>query len=413
MELSVNVLFGRFFYKKLYNLEMQKSSKKIIVNKFGGGILKKELIPFIEQRIKEQINSGFSPIVVVSALPGVTDTLLKKVSNKSPQVKDETVSAGEKESAKLFAKYLNDLKIPAQVIGADEIVITDNNFGNANIIYKISEKNAQKKLTSLDKIPVIPGFIGVTKNGETTTLGRGGTDTTACFIGSALKAEKVILWKDVGGVLSADPRIVKEAKTILFISYQEAEEAGKIIHNKAIQYVKIHNTPIEITSLADPKQKTTVGKNSKAKHGTKIVSYKKNLVLFLITDETKKENDMLLVVSQAFAKYKVDVILISNTRYSFQIVADNANGKADEVYAEINKKMSQVETYPVSMVYLVGNFDVEDVNEFNTLLIKQKADMEISAFLYKDCTRLEAVIKTKSQEELEKIIKSLHKKFIK
>lgn len=392
---------------------MQKNDKKIIVNKFGGGILKEELIPFIEQRIKEQINNGFSPIVVVSALPGITDTLLKKVSNKSPQIKDTTVSAGEKESAKIFAKYLNDLKIPAQVVEAEEIVITDNNFGNANIIYKVSEKNAQKKLTSLDKIPVIPGFIGVTKNGETTTLGRGGTDTTACFIGGALQAEKVILWKDVGGVLSADPRIVKEAKTIPFISYQEAEEAGKIIHNKAIQYVKIHNTPIEITSLADPKQKTIVGKNSKVKHGTKIVSYKKNLVLFLITDETKKENDMLLVVSQAFAKYKVDVILISNTRYSFQIVADNANGKAEEVYAEINKKMSQVETYPVSMVYLVGNFDVEDVNEFNTLLIKQKADMEISAFLYKNCTRLEAVIKTKYQEELEKIIKSLHKKFIK
>lgn len=414
-------LFGRFFFKKLYNLEMQENNKKIIVNKFGGGILKKELIPFIEQRIKEQINSDFSPIVVVSALPGVTDTLLKKVSNKSPQIKDQTVSAGEKESAKLFAKYLNDLKIPAQVVEADEIVITDNNFGNANIIYNISAKNAQKKLSSLDKVPVIPGFIGKTKNCETTTLGRGGTDTTACFIGSALKAEKVILWKDVGGVLSADPRIVKEAKTIPFISYQEAEEAGKIIHNKAIQYVKIHNTPIEITSLADPKQKTTVGTplrqgyagQGKNQKGAKIVSYKKNLVLFLITDETKKENDMLLVVSQAFAKYKVDVILISNTRYSFQIVADNANGKADEVYAEINKKMSQVETYPVSMVYLVGNFDVEDVNEFNTLLIKQKADMEISAFLYKDCTRLEAVIKTKSQEELEKIIKSLHKKFIK
>ncbi len=383
--------------------------KKIIVNKFGGGILKKELIPFIEIRIKEQLKAGFFPVIVVSALPGVTDSLLKSAEGKNTQMKDKIISAGEKESAQILAKYLCDLDIQAQVLEAEEIITTDDNFGNANIIYKISEKNVQKKFGPLEKIPIIPGFIGKTKNGDTTTLGRGGTDTTACFIGAALRADKVILWKDVDGVMSANPKIVKNAKTVPFISYQEAEEAGKIIHDKAIQYVKMYNTPIEIASLVDPKQKTVVGKAKKLKHGTKIVSYKKDLVLFTIGDESKKENSLLSISSNAFFKHRVDIILISNTQYSIQIVADNANGKADEVYEEINKKVKDVEMHPVSMVYLVGNFDVYDVNTFNEILIKMKADLEISAFLYKNCTRLEAVIK---EQNIDKIINVLHKKFI-
>jgi len=395
-------------------------SKKIIVNKFGGGILKKEFIPFIEQRIREQISRGYYPVVVVSALPGVTDNLLKKTSRKSPQMKDSIVSAGERESAQILAKYLSDLGMPAQVVQAEEMIVTDNNFGNANIIYKLSEKNVQKRLASLDKIPVIPGFIGKTKSGITTTLGRGGTDTTACFVGAALRAHKVILWKDVDGVMSANPKIVKNAKTVPFVSYQEAEEAGKIIHSKAIQYVKIHNTPIEIASLVDPKQKTVVGKAKKLKHGTlrrhgsggraKIVSYKKDLVLFTISDESKKENSLLSISSNAFFKHKVDIILISNTQYSIQIVADNANGKADEVYEEINKKVKDVDMHSVSMIYLIGNFTVKDVNEFNMMLIKMKTDLEISAFLYKNCTRIEAIIK---EQNIDKIINNLHKKFIK
>jgi len=385
-------------------------SKKIIVNKFGGGILKKELIPFMEKRIKEQLKAGFAPLVVVSALPGVTDKLLDEAKGKSMQMKDKIISNGEKESAQMFAKYLGDLGMPAEVVEAEGMIVTDDNFGNANIIYKISEKNVQRKLSLWEKILVIPGFIGKTKKGDTTTLGRGGTDTTACFVGAALNASKVILWKDVDGVMSANPKIVKSAKTVPFVSYQEAEEAGKIIHDKAIQYVKMNNTPIEISSLSDPKQKTVVGRAKKLKHGTKIVSYKKDLVLFTISDESKKENSLLSISSNAFFKHKVDIILISNTQYSIQIVADNANGKADEVFEEINKKVKDVEMHPVSMIYLIGSFDVYDVNDFNAMLIKMKADLEISAFLYKNCTRLEAIIK---EQNIDKIINALHKKFIK
>lgn len=438
-------------------------SKKIIVNKFGGGILKTNLIPHIEKRLREEVRGGYTPVCVVSALPGITDHLLymanggnsikekkllatrhretideiiknpdiadlcwkdvtrmlSEVTNEIDKLSGKTVSAknedkivayGEKLSAILFTHYVKSIDYDASFILAEDIpIITDNNFKNANIEYKTSAKNITKKLKPGRNIIVIPGFTGTTKDGHTTTLGRGGTDTTACFVGAALNAEKIILWKDVGGVMSADPRIVKNAKTVAFVNYQEAEEAGKIIHDKAIQYVKMHNTPIEIASLVNPKQKTTIGKDTKSKKGTKIVSYKKNLVFFIVTDEEKKETDMLAVVNQACSKNNVDILLISNTRYNLQIVADNQNGKAAEVFNEIKKRIPKVTMSPVSMVFLVGNFVMEDVNEFNSLLIKMKTDMEISAFFYKNCTRLEAVIK---EQNLDKIINTLHNKFI-
>jgi aspartate kinase len=449
--------------------------KKIIINKFGGGILKKELIPTIAKRLREQIALGYSPVAVVSAMPGITDSLvsfLLSISDKSlpekeasmlvveyikdlkdlhfnilqeaqfdenwqlkitaelniifaqleedllviiatdtNKLEDKIVSYGEKLSATIITFYFELLGVKSKRVLAEEIpIITDDNYSNANIDYKISEKNIIQKISQIKEMPVVSGFTGVTKDGFTTTLGRGGTDTTACFVGAALKADKIILWKDVGGVLSADPRIVKEAETIPFINYLEAEESGKIIHDKAIQYVKLYKTPIEISSISNPKLKTEIGDNKKLKKGAKIVSLKKDLSFILITDEKVKVNDLLLIVSETFIKYKVDIILISNTRYSLQIVADNSNGQLHKVYEEIKDRVFEIEITKASMVFLVGWFDAKDVSDFNNLLVKQKTDLLISAFYYENCYRMEAVIKT---EDINKVIKALYKKFIK
>lgn len=442
--------------------------KEIIVNKFGGGILTKDLIPFIKKRLTEQKAKGCQSIAVVSAMPGVTDQILnfltsikenhndsliisfienltkkheeiisnivqgnsnqekakselenilnelkknlistKNITNK---VEDELVSYGEKLSAVIFTHYLNSISLKAQKFLAEDIgIITDDNFKNANINYKTSEKNLITKISNIKDIVVIPGFTGITNKGEITTLGRGGTDTTACFVGAALRAEKIILWKDVGGVLSADPKIIKNAKTIPFINYFEAEEAGKIIHDKAIQYVKMFKTPIEIASVANSKLKTKIGEIKKMQKGAKIVSIKKNLDFILITDENIKLNDLLLVVSEVFKKNKVEMTLISNTRYSLQIVADNKNNQLDKVCEELKSKVKKVEVTNASMIFLVGWFDAKDVSNFNDLLVKQNTDLLISAFYYEDCYRMEAVIKT---DNINKIMSAVYKKFI-
>jgi len=363
--------------------------EKIIVNKFGGGILIKNFIPLMVERLREQIKDGHRPVVVISAFPGATDELLKssgesflgefkertfqtmidigfseewqkkarielnklfadmekdlKLSRTIKANEDRIVAYGEKLAATIFTFYLNMLDLPAKRFLAEEIpIITDDNFKNANIVYEISEKNIKEKIQGVCNskiIPVIPGFTGRTKDGQTTTLGRGGTDTTACFVGSALRAEKVILWKDVNGVLSTDPKIVPEAKTIEAINYQEAKRAGKIIHDKAIQYAKLFNTPLEIASITNPESKTEViSKIKQPEKGAKIISYKKDTI------------------------------------------------------------------------FLVGNFDTQHVNDFNNLLNKsKKVDLKIGAFPYKNCTKLKAVVQT---DNINNVIKVLHKKFI-
>jgi len=447
--------------------------KEIIVNKFGGGILKNDLIPMIVKRVKEQLSSGYSPIVVVSAMPGITDSLvsfliklkekplkkneiillaenyiieLKKIHSKiitdmdfnkewreeihieleklffelekdlnailfHANLEDKIVSYGEKFSATILSFYFNLNNINTKRLLAEEIpIITDNNFKNADIDYKLSEKNLKEKLAKIKEVPIIAGFTGITKSGETTTLGRGGTDTTACFIGAALMAHKIILWKDVGGVLSADPKIVSYARVMPNISYQEAEESGKIIHEKAIDFVKIHKTPIEITSLSNPKFFTQIKELKSNKRGTKLISSKKNLTLFIITDEKIKTNEQLNIVTSIFTKYKTEMILVSNTRHSLQVVALNSNGMLDNVFKEIESKVHHIKSISVNMIFLVGNFDVKDVNQFNDLLIKMKTGLQISAFLYENCTRLEAVVET---NKIDEIIRVLYKKFIK
>lgn len=443
-------------------------SKKIIVNKFGGGILTKDLIPFIKKRLVEQKKNGYQSIAVVSAMPKVTDEILTFLSNlkenntkeiiesfiftigeKHKQIivnigmskeyqekarietkeilsklkqdlfnvknvtnktEDELVSYGEKLSAVIFTHYLNSSNLIAEKLLAEEIpIITDDNFKNANIDYDISKKNLINKLKNKDNIIVIPGFTGITIDKEVTTLGRGGTDTTACFVGASLLAEKIVLWKDVGGVLSADPKIIKNSKTIPFINYFEAEEAGKIIHDKAIQYIKINKTPIEISSIANPKFKTRIGEIKKMEKGAKIVSVKKDLNFILITDEKKKLNDLLSITCEIFNKYKVPITLISNTGYSLQIVTDDKNGELEKVYQELKIRVEKIENTKANMIFLIGWFDAKDVSNFNDILVKNNTDLLISAFYYEDCYRMEAIIKT---DDINKIMKVVYKKFI-
>lgn len=440
---------------------------KIIVNKFGGGILKKEYTSFISKRLREQIKKGIRPIAVLSAMPGVTDELLsfmdlikknnttdnietfiKKIKEKhfdiidsigidkkeiknvkkdiedslnklkedlakskifNTELEDKIVSYGERLSTIIMGYYFKNIIPRVRTLLAEDIpIITDNNFKNANIDYEISKKNLLEKINQTNGLVVISGFTGITKNNEITTLGRGGTDTTACFVGGALNAEKVILWKDVGGVLSADPKIVKNAKTIPSINYFEAEEAGKIIHDKAIQYIKNKKTKLEIASISNPNKKTEIGE-LKSKNGAKIVSIKKDLFLLTITDENLKLNETLLFLCEIFNKYKTEILLISNAKYSIQIVTDNKNGYLENVIKEIKEKIKNVDLTESYMIFAIGKFLAKDVNNFNDLLAKQKAKLLISAFYYENCYRMEAIIKT---SDINRVVKSVYKKFI-
>lgn len=206
-------------------------------------------------------------VIVVSAIGNTTDALID-YSNKacgekiSPKDLDEILAMGERTSARLFTAALKAQGINAKFldpVDKDWPIITDNNFGNANpikdeCIPKI--RNKLEKLFNEKTVPVIPGFIGKTSRGEITTLGRGGSDTTAFLVAKAIGASEVIILTDVKGIMSVDPKIVPNSKAIDKIDAEKlmnlCDFGNKFIHRKALKFLD-GSFKVKITSYESDK----------------------------------------------------------------------------------------------------------------------------------------------------------------
>lgn len=232
-----------------------------VVLKFGGtsvdNIDKRKKIVEI---VKECLNNKDFPILVVSAMgrypsPYATDTLISLVNEeyqKNKQAMDELISLGEVISANIIAATLKENGLDAtSLTGGQAGIITDNKFGNAKLI-KYNDKYI-KKLIINNQIPVVTGFQGITKDGFITTLGRGGSDTSATIIGSYLNSKEIIIYTDVDGIMTNDPKIDCNAHIISDLTYDEAYEmainGAKVINPDAILYAKKKQVPIRIKGL--------------------------------------------------------------------------------------------------------------------------------------------------------------------
>lgn len=322
---------------------------------------------------------------------------------------------GEKLSSIVYREFLESGKIGSMRLTGEELgIFTNENFLDGNIQYEKSVENIKNKIEKLTEVPVITGFIGRTESGQTTTLGRGGSDTTACFIGNALNAENVILWKEVEGVLSADPRIVKDAKTIEKINYAEAEESGKVICDKAIKYLEMKKIKAEVAYIREPSIKTKIVDKLDDDQGVKIVSSKGGLTLFKLKDGSIDQYGFLYRVSRIFNHNGINMVLIRNTRESMYIVVENKNKeKIKNAAEELSKNSMEVKMTDVSMVTVIGSMQWKDVNIFNEVLLDLNGKAELGAFPYKNSIRLEAVVSVVEASEVSNIIKTFHKKFIK
>ncbi len=231
----------------------------LIVQKFGGTSVstKENRIKVIEKIIRKKENDSENKIiVVVSAMgrlgdPYATDTLLDMVDTDLLDDKylDLLMSFGEIISSMTLANEITQRGYKVGVLtGKDIGIITDDNFGDAEIIDFNSSK-IEESLIDKD-IVVIPGFQGATIDGDITTLGRGGSDITATILGGYLSAKYVEIYTDVDGIMTADPRIVKDAKLIDKMTYSEvyqlAEDGAKVLHPKAIEIAQKFDIPVSI-----------------------------------------------------------------------------------------------------------------------------------------------------------------------
>ncbi|MEW5865530.1 MAG: aspartate kinase [Bacillota bacterium] len=260
---------------------------RILVQKFGGtSVATPAQRAKVASKVLEAKSRGYSPVVVVSAMgrmgePYATDTLIELIRNIHREVdwreQDLLLSCGEIISTIVMAQTLR--AAGCQVVGltgAQAGIITDDNFGNTSIL-EVRPERILKHLRE-GKVVVVAGFQGVTRSGDITTLGRGGSDTTAAALGVALGAEMVEIYTDVEGVMTADPRVVPDARSLRVITYREIAEmahlGAKVVHPRAVEIAMEGGVPIKIRNTFSDAPGTLVTDVGRSSDGTTIRSDK-------------------------------------------------------------------------------------------------------------------------------------------
>lgn len=312
-----------------------------------------------------------------SLLTDLRDTLKKIQRDKacSPRLYDAVVSFGERLSIRLVSAALAANGENARPVEATQLIVTTDQFGDAEPLLdasRIATKKVLKPLLVADIVPVVTGFIGATVNHETTTLGRGASDYTSTILGYCLDARAVWIWTDVTGVMTADPRIIPEARTIDRLSYNEAAElsyfGAKVLHPLTMVPVSLKNIPIFIKNTFEPDAKGTEisARGSHATGSVKAVTRKEGLAQ--ITVRGKGISGVPLVAAKVFeclASGDIDIYLISqaSSEHNISLVVGESHGeKAVEAIrttlgSELSKhSIDEVQLQPaVAIVAVVGD----------------------------------------------------------
>ena len=392
---------------------------KIIIQKFGGTSLQNaEIRNKAAEHVAKAIKDGYSPVVVVSAMGRKgdsysTDTLLQTATtiyeNISPREKDLLMSCGELISAVVMVQTLKQKNIKAVTLnGMQAGIITDENYNQANI-QKVFPNNILNAIKN-GKVPVITGFQGISENGEVTTFGRDGSDTTASVLAAALKADHIEIFSDVEGILTADPHQISDAAHIPNASYTEAVEmankGANVIHPQAVEIASQYKIPIKLYSTSNNEKSTVIFETKNDKPVTGITS-KTNILYTRIFPKKDNIQKTGLNIFQTLAhqRISVDFIDITPELISFIIDEDLENKlikilKENKYKFETKKEFSKISVIGSGMTGMPGVMaKIVNALNFNNIMIYECSD---------SYTTISCLVK--SLDEI-KAITTLHKEF--
>lgn len=296
----------------------------IIVQKFGGSsVATTEHMKRVAQKVIREVEEGHQLVVVVSAMGNSTDELLAKALEISPHPAkrelDMLLSTGEQISIALLTMALQEKGYDAiSFTGWQAGIQTENVFGNA----RINEIRIERVKGALDegKIVVVAGFQGVTETGDITTLGRGGSDTTAVALAAALGAERCDIYTDVPGVFTADPRFIEGARKLDALTYDEMLEfahlGAGVLHPRAVEYAKNYRIQLYVRSSKEDVQGTIIGEDVRMEPNLIVrgVAFEKDISRVTVSKLEKNEGALASIfIPLAEHHINVDIIVQSST----------------------------------------------------------------------------------------------------
>jgi aspartate kinase len=330
---------------------------RILVQKFGGTSLSTaEARKHVIEHIQDALQQQYRLVVVVSAMgrkgePYATDTLLEWIrenGNSLPaREQDMLLCVGEMISAATLCSLLRARDIPATVLtGGQAGIVTNHTFGDARIVS--IDTASVLELLEQEQVVIVTGFQGRTEAGDLTTLGRGGSDTSATALGAALKAELVDIFTDVEGILTADPRIVEDAKPLEQVSYAEicnmAHNGAKVIHPRAVEIAMQANIPVRVRSTFTKHPGTLVTSVDTMQGERKTVQDKfvtgiahfANVTQIQVQATEGAPFDLSLNVFKTMAQHQISVDFINvNPSGVVYTVFDHVAGKAEALLQDL------------------------------------------------------------------------------
>jgi len=403
---------------------------RILVQKFGGtSLATEERRAQVVSKVSEAVQEGYSPVIVVSAIgrsgdPYATDTFLNMVKAIHPDLPkrelDLLMSCGEVISGTVLVSTLNSLGFEAVLLtGGQAGIITNNDFGDARII-RVEPGRILEQLAE-GNVVVVTGFQGVTEGGQITTLGRGGSDTTASALGVALDAESIDIYTDVEGIMTADPRIVENARILDTVTYNEicqlAYQGAKVIHPRAVEIAMQRNIPLRIKSTFSEAPGTLVtNMHPDREVGTDItndriiagIAHTPNVTQLGIptVDVSNKQlTDKRIFKAMALADISVDFISVQPESVLYTV--------SDEVAAKAIKILQNMDFQPdvvpsCAKVSIVGA-GIAGVPGVMADMVEALSDAGVTILQSADShTTIWVLV---HQEDMATAVKALHKKF--
>ncbi len=317
--------------------------------------------------------------------------------------RDRFLAHGESISAAIVARALAARGLAAVAVDSREILITDGHFGRARPDEEETGRRARARLLPLcarGEIPVAGGFIGATRAGETTTLGRGGSDWSAAILGSVLGAAAVEIWTDVGGMMTADPRVVPEARVIERISFDEASElayfGARVLHPLTLAPAVEKGIPVRIRNSRRADLPGTEVRSSAPPEasGVRSIAFKKGIATVdIVTSRMLMASGFLPTLFDVFARHETPVDMVTTSEVSVSVTVDDPS-RLPEIRREL-EEMAQVEVASGrALVCLVGQ-DLKfspgiaarifrAVEKINILMISQGASRRNVSFVIEE-----------------------------